>query len=423
VSAETKLPNAIRFRGEVPSAAPAEVTGDAGYVTYRDIRYVRGPRQILLYAGREYWSDDGTERVEVTEAMLREMVANAAYLDLIPINYDHRAGEGVGTPAAGLVRHDTLRVENGALSGEMAYTATAAEQMRAGERPAISAEFAQTFYRKDQPDTPLGAVLVGVGLLSCQPQQHQIAANTNFDAIRDTTGIAAKTVDNRQEPLNASRMDYKAELLKLLNLPADATDEQVAAKCAEMTKAAAEGGGEAEAAVAQMSATHRATVEKLTGERDGAKAEVAKLQAEVKRLGGEAAQAGELAKRVGDLEASIKRKEAEATVQAFGARVVPAEVPELVELCIAGGAGWAFAEKQIKARPEKWQGTYQGGHGGGPSGDSAGTPEAAWLKFRDSQKGDTPRERQEAALATDEGKRLFSAFSDSGGRKGGRAAA
>lgn len=408
---------------------------DDGRVEYRGTRYVRGPRQALLRVGAEHWRDDGAERCTVTREHLVQMAANARDAAmLIPINYDHLGGAGPSAGrGAGCVMHDTLEVsDDGVLSGLVAYTDEAARQVRAGERPGISAEFALDTYAKDAPSTPIGAVLFGAALLGAlEPQQHDLVVVTQFTSARVGTNVldtghgraaAFAAVPNESRTEKAA-MDYKTALCKLLKVAPDSTDEVIDAALA---KAEAEAAGKAEGgemAACKPTEQQMSALRRTLGLADGDGIDVAivraeKLAAEHKALGEKFAATGTDAQKfraeLDAVKAELKTERCEKALDSL--KVVEGDRERGRQAFAAGGIAWDVFRDYAAQKAQAFSASFAGTTGKGDAGAAKANPGEAFAAFRDAKLPDgsfkfgaTSQARHDAAVKDQKGAALWAA--------------
>ena len=307
---------------------------------YRGTTYVRGPFQPVLAAG-EHFRGRG-RKVVVTREHLAEMARNAVKEQtLIPVNFAHQGdGDLTSGRALGLLVNTSLRVVGDTLFARVAYTASAAEMVRAGELPGISAEFSLGATSTKTPDDKgeaksIGAVLFGAGLLT-QPQLDDLRVITKFGAntpevsenetptvsayrtprltVHQNSADTSPTIgtlptfgDDMADPIK-----FNADTLTALGL----TDGDELTKFDAAVKVQADKiiAKEAEVATLKESlATADSGIEKLTAERDKATATLSAEQAEVVKLSG---RVEALETKGAEQAASIAKAGAEKKVQA-----------------------------------------------------------------------------------------------------------
>lgn len=301
----------------------------------RGVKRVLGPRnQVLVLEGTEY---QGARRIDVTREMLEEMAQNAPHWPLIPIDFDHQSGKGRGGVSGGIVIAETLHVQRDpatkrwALMGQLAFNEDVAGEVRRGEWLGGSIRIGYPTNKKTGEE--LGFAITAWSLTNV-PQQHEIeiAASFNNGLDSDTGNRLAGTQlhKNGAATTTEETMDIKP-ITEALELSADASAEDIAAKVAELSAAAATA-AESAAAEKERADKAEAKVTELSADKTGLASQVAELSAKAEKTAADFA----------EFKAGAEAKSAEAEVDLLieKRKVQPAERELAVALRKQGGAVW-----------------------------------------------------------------------------------
>jgi hypothetical protein len=416
--------------------------------------WVVGPFVEVARAAPTHWR--GID-LDIQVADLEAMARNArAEFPLITLNKEHDKALG----AFGVLDPSTFYVAGGSLFAQTLMAADFFEEFRAGRWLGSSAEFPLKVERRNGKTTgrpgsarskrpgggAIGPVLTGLAFTN-SPQFHDIRTRPDAQLSllddeggnHNVDGINIGSVSPDHSPEGGPTMAATAK-----NTPNDIT-VKLSALTGRLELAADADEAAALAALdAKLKAGDDAEAKLSTTEAENAELKT-RLEAAVKEREALSADKSDVEKRVAKLSADLE--ETKASVDAVKAQAekdksdAARERAELqanhdVEaLCHEGYIDkgempkWlkkrTLADKdelgrevydaevaELKAAGPKYD-TLRGANARGEGDPAPDDPETAWLSFCDQQDGDTLYDKEHAALATEEGQRLFSAYQDS----------
>ncbi len=186
----------------------------------------------LAVKGEHPWvSPDGKQRIiqVIDETALKNMLRNFEQDQkenrMLLLDYDHESHDmSKRTTAAGWIQNMQIRPDG--LWGQVKWTNQGEQDVNGGHYRFISPTFAMS--KSDILSTENGVERIRPSLLldaalTNKPNLRGMQPLTN----RNFTSEAATSEPNKQTNQGVTMMDYKAQLLKLLGLAADATDQEI----------------------------------------------------------------------------------------------------------------------------------------------------------------------------------------------------